>query len=255
MTEDSFSNGGLYLDPGKAIEHALELVRDGAAAVDLGAVSSHPDARQPGPARETERLAPVLERLREADVSVSIDSFQTETQRWALARGVAMLNDIRGFPDPALYPALAASDCRLVVMHSVQRGRATRARTGADEVQAGIDAFFAERLEALTSAGVARERLILDPGMGFFLGSDPSPSVRVLQNLADLRARFGCPLMVSVSLKSFLGALTGAEVHRRGAATLAAELHAAREGVDWIRTHDVRALRDALAIVHTPESR
>ncbi len=159
-----------------------------------------------------------------------------------------MLNDIRGFPEPALYPKLARSDCRLLVMHSVQRGPATRARTDAASVWDGIDRFFRERLAALEAAGVERGRLVLDPGMGFFLGDDPEPSLRVLRRLPVLRERFACALAVSVSRKSFLGALTGRDVAERGAATLAAELFAARQGVDWIRTHDVRALRDALAV-------
>jgi dihydropteroate synthase type 2 len=108
--------------------------------------------------------------------------------------------------------------------------------------------FFDSRVAALERAGVARERLILDPGMGFFLGGNCEPSLVVLRSLGSLRARFGLPLLVSVSRKSFLGTLTGRAVPERGAATLAAELFAAAQGVDFIRTHDVRALADALRV-------
>jgi dihydropteroate synthase type 2 len=248
LTEDSFSDGGRYLDPGKALEHARRLTADGADAVDLGAASSHPDAMRVPPALEIERLEPVVAELVAEGVRVSIDSYHPEVQRWALARGVAFLNDIRGFPDASLYAELASASCDLIVMHSVQRGPATRAHTDPEAVIAGIDAFFAERIAALEAAGVAHERLLLDPGMGFFLGSDPEPSRLVLRGLGALRTRFGCAVAVSVSRKSFLRALSGREVNESGAATLAAELFAASQGVDWIRTHDVRALRDALTV-------
>lgn len=248
VTTDSFSDGGLYLDPERAIAHACALAKDGADAVDLGPASSHPDASPVSPETEIERLAPVVAALAERGIPVSVDSYRPETQAWALARGVAWLNDIRGFPDASLYPALARSDCRLVVMHSIQRGPATRQAASPDAVLAGMREFFAERVAALTRAGVARERLVLDPGMGFFLGDAPEPSLAALRALPELRERYGCELLVCVSRKSFLGALTGRSPEERGAATLAAELYAAGRGVDWIRTHDVRALADALAV-------
>ena len=108
--------------------------------------------------------------------------------------------------------------------------------------------FFDERVETLGRAGIARERLVLDPGMGFFLGRNAEPSITVLNNIPELKTRYGLPVLVSVSRKSFLGTITGRETAERGAATLAAEMFAARAGADYIRTHDVRALRDALAV-------
>jgi dihydropteroate synthase type 2 len=127
-------------------------------------------------------------------------------------------------------------------------GTAVRVRSDAGAVEASLESFFKTRVAALEAAGIARERLILDPGMGFFLGDTPEPSLRVLARIGELRERHGLPLLVCVSRKSFLGAVTGAPVERRGAATLAAELWAARCGVEHLRTHDVRALRDALAV-------
>jgi dihydropteroate synthase type 2 len=170
-------------------------------------------------------------------------------QRWALARGVAYVNDIHGFREPSLYPELARSTVRLVVMHAVgTAGRAARVPTDAASIFDRIVDFFAARVAALEAAGVARDRLVLDPGMGFFLGEGPEPSLVALRRLRELRARFDLPLWVSVSRKSFLGTLTGRDVAERGAATLAAELHAAGLGADYIRTHDVRALKDALVV-------
>jgi dihydropteroate synthase type 2 len=118
-----------------------------------------------------------------------------------------------------------------------------------------IEAFLAERAGALVAAGVARERIVVDPGMGFFLGSNPEASLAVLRALPRLRERVGLPLLVSVSRKSFLGALTGRDSGERGPATLAAELYAAAHGADYLRTHDVRQLRDALAVVHALATR
>jgi dihydropteroate synthase type 2 len=132
-------------------------------------------------------------------------------------------------------------------MHRIARG-ATALPTSPEIVLDGIDRFFAERVGTLEAAGIARERLILDPGMGFFLSADPAVSLAVLRTVPALRARFGLPLLVSVSRKAFLRTLTGRELPDVGPATLAAELYAAAHGADYLRTHDVRALRDALVI-------
>jgi dihydropteroate synthase type 2 len=170
-------------------------------------------------------------------------------QRWALRQKVAYLNDIEGFADPALYPDLAASPAKLIVMHSVQqRGAATRIDVPPGEIMDRIVRFFDTRLTALETAGVARDRLILDPGMGFFLGTDPQTSLTVLRRLPELKSRFSLPLLVSVSRKSFLRALTGRSAADAGAVSLAAELYAVRQGADYIRTHAPGPLRDALLL-------
>jgi dihydropteroate synthase type 2 len=249
ITEDSFSDGGRYLDPEAAIAHARRLRSDGAEVVELGAASSHPDAAAVSADEERRRLTPVLEALAGDGFAISVDTTQPETQRLALAYGAAYLNDVRGFPDPNVYEALAASDCRLIVMHSIEGGEiATRVHTDPATIGARIDAFFAKRLAALRAAGVAHDRLVVDPGLGFFLGANPEPSVAVLAAIGHLRARLGAPVLVSPSRKSFLRALTGRGIADIGPATLAAELCAARAGVDYIRTHDVRALTDALTV-------
>jgi dihydropteroate synthase type 2 len=249
ITEDSFSDGGRYLEPEAAIAHARRLRSAGADIIELGAASSHPDARAVSLDEERRRLTPVLEALAVDGFVVSVDTTRPETQKLALAHGAAYLNDVRGFPDPRIYETLAASDCRLVVVHSVAgREIATRVRTDPDTIGERIDAFLATRLAALQAAGIARERLVVDPGLGFFLGANPEPSVAVLAAIGCLRARLGAPVLVAPSRKSFLRALTGREIANIGPATLAAELHAARAGVDYIRTHDVRALTDALTV-------
>lgn len=251
LTEDSFSDGGRYLDPASAIAEARRLTASGADVIDLGAAASNIAAKPVPPDEEIRRLSPVLTALRRDGVAVSVDSFAAETQRFALGHEVDFLNDIQGFPDSTLYPDLAQSKCRLVVMHAVQgRGRARREPVPPGEIWPRIEAFFATRIAALEAAGIARDRLVLDPGMGFFLSSDPGASLRVLTGIDRLKQAFGLPVMISLSRKSFLAALTGGKAPAElGPATLAAELYAAAAGADCIRTHDPGALRDGLRVM------
>lgn len=259
ITRDSFSDGGQFLDPARALEHCQTLLAEGADTLDLGPASSNPDAEHVSAADEISRLAPVLDGLAGSGLGpfqISVDSFQTETQRYALSRGVHYLNDIQGFSDPAFYPELAESDAKLVVMHSVQRaGIATRDDVGVKDMIAHICAFFDDRLEALESAGIARDRFVLDPGMGFFLGPNPDTSFEVLARIGELKARYQLPLLISVSRKSFLRSVTGKAAADAGAASLAAELMAVQNGADFIRTHKVGPLRDGFAVWHALTAR
>jgi dihydropteroate synthase len=248
MTEDSFSDGGKYLEQSAALAHARALAKD-ADILDLGAASSNPDAKAVAPDTEIGRLAPVVAALQDSGAVISIDTFSTQVQRWALTQRVAYLNDIQGFADEALYPELAASNAGLIVMHSVQgRGRATRTDVPPDEILPRIHRFFDARFGALVKAGVSQDRLILDPGMGFFLGSDPQTSFTVLRAIGELKAAFGRPVLVSVSRKSFLRKITGRAPGEAASASLAAELYAALQGADMVRTHDPAALKDGLAV-------
>jgi len=250
ITADSFSDGGAYLRADDALAHARRLHAAGADIIDLGPSASHPGSATVTPYEEIARLTGVIDHLVAEGIPVSVDSYHPETQRFAAAHGAAFLNDIQGFPDPRTYEELAGYPCRLVVMHSVQRrGSATKVRTDPHAVWSGIERFFDDRLAALEAAGIGRERLIVDPGLGYFLGSDPAPSVTVMARLGELRARFGVPVLASPSRKSFLRALTGSDLARIGPATLAAEIYAAGRGVDFIRTHDVSAIRDALTVI------
>ncbi|WP_432058219.1 dihydropteroate synthase [Streptomyces sp. bgisy022] len=255
ITADSFSDGGRFLAAEEAVAHARLLRSKGADVIELGPAASHPGAQQVSAVEEIRRLADVMDQLVAESVPVSVDSFLPETQRFAAARGAAYLNDIQGFPDPAWYEELAGSGCRLIVMHSVQRrGPATKVMTDATEVGKGIEEFFAERLAALETAGISRERLVIDPGLGYFLGTEVEPSLRVLASLEQLKARFDVPVLVSPSRKSFLRALTGTSLPGIGPATVAAELYAAWHGADYIRTHDVAALHDALTVFNALEA-
>ncbi len=257
ITLDSFSDGGLYLDANTAIEHADKLISDGADILDLGAAASNPHAEAVSAGAEIERLAPVVAHLKTRGARISIDTTKPEVQRWALTQEVEFLNDIRGFPDSAMYPTLASSRAKLIVMHFIRplgKGvgqasdldKAVRAPKTPAEVLGSIRRFFAERLKHMLDAGIAHDRIIVDPGMGFFLASNPEPSLAVLAHLAELKKEFGFPLMIGVSRKSFLKNIRQSESCDIGARTLAAELFAAQQGVDYIRTHDARALHEGL---------
>lgn len=255
ITPDSFSDGGKYFAADAAIAHARKLVSEGADVIDLGPASSNPDAVPVPPSEEMRRLASVVEALAADGIPLSVDSFHAETQAYALSRGVLYLNDIQGFAEESFYPVLAASEARLVLMHSIQRqGNADRRAAPEGDILDHIGGFFESRLSALERAGVVRSRVILDPGMGFFLGPTPETSFEVLARLGELKARFGLPLFVSVSRKSFLRAVTGRAPGEAGAATLAAELLAALRGADFIRTHEPGPLADALSIAARVEA-
>jgi dihydropteroate synthase type 2 len=249
ITDDSFSDAGRFLEPEAAITHAAKLIADGADAIDAGAASSNPRSEPVPPEIEIGRLAPVVLMAKQRGWKISIDSFAAETHLWAIGEGVEYLNDIQGFSDASLYPYLASSGAKLIVMHAVQGfGRAQRIDTDPAEILGRIADFFEARVEALTHAGIARHRLILDPGMGLFVGTKPEVSLTVLRRLPQLKSAFGLPILVSVSRKSFLRKLLGRSIEEIGPATLAAELYAALHGADMIRTHEPKPLRDALTI-------
>src|SRR3954463_5729333 len=181
ITPDSFSDGGRFLDAAAAIAQGRRLAAGGADIVELGAAASNVAAGSIPPEEEIGRLDPVLRALADSGMKLAVDTYSPQTQRFALSRGIACLNDIRGFPDPALYPALASDSCRLVVMHAAGGiRRAEPLDLGPGEIWRRISAFFAERIERLERAGIARERLILDPGMGLFLSRRPEASLHVL---------------------------------------------------------------------------
>ena len=247
ITADSFSDGGKYLQADAALAHARQLIADGAHILDIGAAASNPASQAVAPDLEIARLAPVVAALHAEGVALSIDSFAPEVQLWALQQGVAYLNDIHGFAEPSLYPHLAASEAKLIVMHAVQAaGRASADDIPPETIFNRILEFFEARLAALAAAGVARDRLILDPGMGMFLGRHAAASYEVLRRIGELRQAFGLPVLISVSRKSFLR--RGRAVAAAGAATLAAELFAVCQGADYIRTHVPAALADGIMV-------
>lgn len=239
ITTDSFSDGGQFLDPQAAMHHAAALLQDGADVLDIGAASSHPDSCEVAPEVEMKRLESVVPHLQKKGAAISIDSCQPETQLWALAQKVDWLNDVQGFGVPEIYPALAKSTARLCVMHQCTPANATP-----DDIWPRIEAFFDQRLDALQKAGIDKHRLVLDPGMGLFLSRTPKTSFCVLAALGRLKEKYNLPVLICVSRKSFLREQNGAG--NMASVTLAAEIFAAAQGVDFIRTHDVDPLKNTL---------
>lgn len=248
LSPESFFDGGKYNTPELALAHAAHLRAEGADVIDVGAAASNATAPAISADEEIARLDPVLTELLRAGATVSIDSASPAVQRHVLARGVSYLNDVSGFGDETLYDLFAAASAKLIVVHTLTGPRAAPRDTRPGEVMSSLQRFFDRRIEALVGAGISADRLILDPGMGLFLGSGAAPSLEALRGLGELRQRYGLPVLVSVSRKSFLGDITGRPVAFRAAATLAAELYAVEAGADYVRTHEPGALRDALAV-------
>lgn len=251
VTRDSFSDGGRYVEPAAARAHARQLVADGADLIDIGAESTHPDAEDVPAEEEIARLVPLIRESRAGGVRVSVDTYKPAVMRAVLTLGVEIINDVTALRDPEAVAVMRSTDARVILMHSTaSSARAERSAADAATIVDRVVAFFERRVAELAEAGIDPQRLILDPGMGFFLGRDPAVSLAVLRGLDRLRA-LGRPVCVSTSRKSFIGALLGTPeaprpTDERGAGTLVTELWAAQAGVDYIRTHDVRALRDAL---------
>ena len=255
ITSDSFSDGGLHLDSKTSIRNAKRLIAEGVDWLDIGAESSNPDGEKVSADEEIKRLAPVLEALQSEQIQISIDTYRPEVMKYVLQHGAGMINDITGLANPQSVDILLEFEVPAVIMFSRNQGpRAEKTVRPHETVLDEIKAFFEERLRSLTQAGVRTERIILDPGMGFFLGGTPEPSLEVLRNLMDLKKCFDCPLYVSTSRKSFIGAVLGHPVQERTYGTLATEIWAYLQGVDYIRTHDVRALSDALKMIRAIQS-
>ena len=244
MTIDSFSDGGRFLNPLTALAHAKELHSDGATTIDIGAVSSNPEGADVSIEEEIQRLEAIVPALLADNISVSIDSFRTEVQRHFLNSGIEFLNDISGFKDSSFYTEIADSRVKLVIMHSIQSGRAQVETIEPESILPRLIQFFDDRITALEKAGIAKSRMIVDPGMGHFIGSNPNCSIEAIRAIPELKKRYQVGVLVGVSRKSFLGRITGREVHQREAATLAAEIACIDRGADYIRTHNPKGLID-----------
>jgi dihydropteroate synthase len=239
VTPDSFSDGGRYLEPERAVAHGLELAASGADILDVGGESTRPGATPVDATVERERVVPVIAELaRRVEVPISVDTAKPEVAEAALAVGADLVNDVSGHDQPALWDLCARAGAALVVGHWRRDGEATH-RALFDEVARELDAD----LGAARRAGVTR--LIADPGLGF--GKTAAHNLELLARAGELSARLGAPVMVGPSRKRFLGALTGRPPAERDAATVGACVAAAMRGADFVRVHDVRAVRDALA--------
>jgi dihydropteroate synthase len=245
ITPDSFSDGGQFIAPERALAQARRMIAEGADIIDIGAESTRPYGSEPIAAdEELKRLQPILADVVALGIPVSIDSMKSAVVAWALDAGATIANDVWGLQhDPDMARLLAARHCPVVIMHNRDRADA-----GID-IMKDIAEFFARSLELAAKAGISRENIVLDPGIGF--GKTPEQSITVLARLEQLGA-FGLPLLVGASRKRFIGSVSPSEPHQRLGGSIAAHLIAAKGGARIIRTHDVsetvQALRVAAAI-------
>jgi dihydropteroate synthase len=253
VTPDSFSDGGRWDTTETAVAHGRLLLEQGADLLDIGGESTRPGATRPLVAEELDRVVPVIRELASGGAVVSVDTMRAEVAEAALAAGARIVNDVSGgLADPRILEVVAGSDASYVAMH--WRAHADRMRDFTDYSPDGVVATvrreLAERLDAAEAAGVARERIVLDPGLGF--AKEPHHNWELLADL-DALHELGCPLLVGASRKSFLGALLAADgvsrpVDAREHAHAALVALLADRSIDVLRVHDVRATRDALAV-------
>jgi dihydropteroate synthase len=247
VTPDSFFDGGRHLasDAGRA--HCERLVGEGADLLDIGGESTRPGSRSPSVQEELDRVMPVLEHACTLGVPVSVDTSRVELMRAALAVGADIINDVRALRSAGALEVVAAhAGCGVCLMHMLGDDPATMQQAPAyDDVVADVRSFLQQRLSALEHAGVAKKRVVLDPGIGF--GKMPEHNWALMQGLDKLLA-LGQPLLIGWSRKSTLGALTGRAAADRLVASVAAALAAVQRGVRIVRVHDVVATVDALGV-------
>ena len=248
VTPDSFSDGGRFAQADAARVHCDLLVEQGADILDIGGESTRPGARLPDTAEQLERVLPVLRHAVTLGVPVSVDTADPAVMRAALALGVDILNDVRALQAPgALAVAAAHPDVGVCLMHMQGEPGSMQAAPHYedDDVVAAVHAFLAARRDAALAAGIARERIVLDPGIGF--GKTPVHNLALAVHQRRL-LELGCPLLLGWSRKSTLGQLTGRPVGERGAASVAAALAAVQQGASIVRVHDVAETVDALKV-------
>jgi len=245
VTPDSFSDGGRFLGRDAAAAHARRMVDEGAAIIDVGGESTRPGARSVSPADELARVLPVLEALRDIPVPLSVDTRSPAVMRAALEAGASMINDIEALEAEGAAAAVAASGCAVCLMHKKGAPATMQADPHYDDVVGEVKGYLARRIAAAERAGIARERIVADPGFGF--GKTARHNLELLRRLPEF-ADLGVVLLAGWSRKTTLGTITGRPVSERLAASLAAALLAAQGGARILRVHDVRETRDVLAV-------
>jgi dihydropteroate synthase len=246
VTPDSFSDGGLYLDPEAAIAHGRELAAAGAEILDVGGESTRPGAEVVSEEEELRRVVPVIRGLRDLDCDVSVDTSKARVAEAALDAGAAIVNDVTALRgDPEMAALCGDRGAAVVLMHMRGEPRTMQDDPCYSDVVAEVKVFLAERLEFAVAAGIAEERIWLDPGIGF--GKTAAHNLELLRRLGELR-ELGRPLVIGPSRKSFIGKVDGSAAGERLGGTIASSVLAAAEGADVLRVHDVAEMRQALTV-------
>ncbi|QSB17042.1 dihydropteroate synthase [Natronosporangium hydrolyticum] len=254
VTPDSFSDGGRFLDRADAVAHATELWQQGADVIDVGGESTRPGADRVDAATETARVLPVIRDLAAAGVPMSVDTSRAEVAAAALSAGVSVVNDVSGgLADPAMVKVVADAGCPYVIMHWRGHSRRMAELARYDDVVAEVCAELRERVDDALTAGIAADKIILDPGLGF--AKTAAHNWALTQRLSEVLA-LGFPVLIGTSRKRYLGELLAdpsgsprPELDRE-AAVVATSLLAVAAGAWGVRVHEVRGIRDALAVWH-----
>lgn len=246
-TPDSFSDAGLHRSLEERVALARTLVASGATFIDIGGESGVINRPAVGAEEEIQRVVPLIERVcAELDVHVSVDTYKPAVARAAVSAGACLINDVSGLRDPELADVCAQTGAGLVIMHTRARPKQKLLDPGFDgRIRADVTSFLAERITLAMKRGVNAEQIVLDPGPDF--GKTPAQTIDVLAALTDLRS-FSRPVLLAVSRKDFIGALTGRAPRERLAGTLAAIGHGVQAGANLLRVHDVAAARDYLLV-------
>jgi dihydropteroate synthase len=251
VTPDSFSDGGRFVDRDRALAHARRMIADGADIIDIGGESTRPGASPVTVDEELARVVPLVETLARDGIRVSVDTHKPDVMRAALAAGAGMVNDVRALGEPGAIDAAAAGHAAVCLMHMQGEPRTMQAEPRYDDVVAEVRDFLQERARRCEAAGIARRRIVIDPGFGF--GKTMAHNLALLRSLRVL-ADTGYPVLAGLSRKSMLGRIAGRDVNERAAASVAAALAAVARGAAIVRVHDVRETVDALNVWHAIEN-
>ena len=243
ITPDSFSDGGKFLERDQAIAHARRLAEEGADIIDIGGESTRPGAAAVSEAEELDRVIPVLENI--SDLCVSVDTRRPAVMRAALKAGASMVNDVQALQAPGALDAVRESKCAVCLMHMKGEPATMQREPHYDDVVREVKDFLSSRMHAVAEAGIARDRLVIDPGFGF--GKTAQHNLKLLAHLDEFRY-LGAPLLAGLSRKSTLGKVTGRPTTERLAGSLAMALLALQGGATILRVHDVKETRDVIAV-------
>ena len=247
VTPDSFSDGGMFVGREKALQHARRMVADGADIIDIGGESTRPGAIPVPEDVELERVIPLVETLAREGIRVSVDTVKPLVMRAALAAGAGMINDVSALTQPGAMEAVAAGDAAVCLMHMQGEPRTMQAEPHYEDVVQDVREFLVARARECEANGIARDRIVIDPGLGF--GKTVAHNLALLRSLGTFKAT-GYPVLVGFSRKSTLGRIVGRDVNERMAASVAAALAAVARGAAIVRVHDVRETVDALKVWH-----
>ncbi|MNR77941.1 Dihydropteroate synthase [compost metagenome] len=246
ITPDSFSDGGQYHMLDTALSHAEAMIAAGVDIIDIGGESSRPGSLAVSLKDELDRVMPLVYALRDCGKPLSIDTYKPEVMRETIAAGADMINDINGFRAPGALQAVADSDCALCVMHMQNDPQSMQLQPHYDDVVLEVSEFLRERIVQMEQLGIARDRICIDPGLGF--GKNLAHNIALLKNTAQMQAALNAPMLIGLSRKTMIGAITDKPVEQRLAGSLAGALAAAAHGARIVRVHDVAETVDALRV-------